>query len=102
MLIYEEMRKSGFTSIVQIKGDVRTVLGKDVFYRFYEVRRAGFRTYAINVSCGLESEMYSFGSDRAAAAAIYEQIVEGTLTPCTLKDVAEDFNGGSGVARPHR
>ena len=55
MLIYEEMRKSGFTSIVQIKGDVRTVLGKDVFYRFYEVRRAGFRTYAINVSCGLES-----------------------------------------------
>lgn len=96
MFVSEEVRKNGFRSIVQIKGDVRSVLGEEVFYRLYEVRRAGMKSYAINVACGVDNEIFSFGTNRIAAVEIYRKIVEYTVTPCTLKDIADDFSTASG------
>lgn len=94
MFLFGDPRKRKFRSSVQIKGEVRTVLGKDVFYRLYEVRRAGFKSYAINISAAGESQTCSFGTDKRAAVEMFVLIVEGTVTPCSLKYIAEDFRGG--------
>ena len=88
----EEMIKGGMRTIVQIRGDIKTVLGEEVFYRLYEIRRGAFKSYAINVSCGSENEMYTFGNERRSAIETYQTIVEGEVTPCTLCDIAHDFN----------
>ncbi len=94
MLFCSGERKSRFKTFVQIRGDVRQILGKDVFYRLYEVHRAGFKSYAINISgCG-ENKTYSFGMDKKAAIEIFDVIVDGAVTPCSLKYIAEDFGGG--------
>lgn len=93
MILFEGYRKKRFRSIVQIKGVVRTVLGEEVFYSLYEVRRADARRYAINVSRGKESSSCYFGTERLAAIEIFYVIVEGAVTPCSLKYIAEDFSG---------
>ena len=94
MIFFERYRKNRFRSIVQIKGEVRIILGKEVFYRLYEVRRSGARRYAINVSGGGESSAYYFGTEKLAAVEMFDVIVAGLVTPCSLKYVAEDFSGG--------
>ena len=91
MKLFEFTKSNECRSIIQIKGDVNSVLGEDVYYRLYEVRRGAIKTYAINICCGPESEICSFGSDRAAVFAIYRKIVRGAVTPSTLKEIAEDF-----------
>ena len=91
MIFTDISNRNGFKSIVQIRGDVRCVLGEEVYYRLYEIKRAGIRSYAINVSCKTENEIYSFGCDRVAVIELYSKIVKYSVTPCTLKDIAEDY-----------
>lgn len=91
MKLFDLAIREDCRSIVQIKGDLRCVLGEDVYYRLYEIRRGPVKTYAINVSCGRESEIFSFGSDRLEVLTIYRKIVRGAVTPTTLKDIAEDY-----------
>ena len=72
--------KADYRGLVQIRGKVQCILGNDAYYRLYEVRRAGIRSYAINVSYG-----------RSAACGIFEKVVEGFVTPATLRDVLADW-----------
>ena len=94
MIFFKQHRKSRRRSIVRIRNEVRVVLGKEVTYGFYEVRGAGGVRYAVGVSCGAEKSAYYFGAVRLAAEEMFDVIVEGLVTPCSLKYIAEDFSGG--------
>ncbi len=91
MKLFDFTKNNECRSIIQIKGDIRSVQGEDVYYRLYEVRKGAIKSYAINICCGPESEICSFGTDRAAVFAIYRKIVRGAVTPTTLKEIAEDY-----------
>ncbi len=75
----------------QLRGDVLNILGDEIYYRLYYVRRGGCRRYIINITSGKESASCSFGRDKTEAVCAYEEIVKNTVTPCTLRDIAEDF-----------
>lgn len=77
---------------VQLKGDAIHVLDNEIYYKLYVIRRGGARLYAINVTAGKESSTCCFGKDRQSAMDIYSTIVENSVTPCTLCDIAEDFS----------
>lgn len=94
MIFFKKCRKSRHRSIARIRSEVRIVLGKEVRYGFYEVRGAGGVRYAVSVSCGVENSAYYFGAERLAAAEMFDVIVAGLVTPCSLKYIAEDFSGG--------
>ncbi len=76
----------------QIKSDMLNILGEEIYYRLFEICRGGMCSYAVNVACGEESSTCDFGGDRERATDIYGKIVQNTVTPCTLCDIANDFN----------
>ena len=86
-----DVMKRKWHSKVQIKGEVKTILGEDVYYRLYEMKCPCIKRYFINISKGRESVTCDFGKDKNAAADAFKKIVEFTVTPCTLKYVSEDF-----------
>ena len=53
---------------------------------------SGFRpVYAIEIKDREECRLSSFGTDKKRAVSIFDTIVENTVTPCTLEDIAEDM-----------
>lgn len=82
---------TGSRIVSQQRGDILNILGEEIYYRLYVIRRAGKRRYAINITCGKECATCDFGRDRQQATEIYEMIVRNTVTPCALRDIAEDF-----------
>lgn len=67
-----------------------TVAGEQVRYRLYEGRFAMPQYYAEIVMGGERAAAY-LGEDREKAEEIYAALVRGTVTPCTLQAVVEDF-----------
>ena len=76
---------------IQLRGDIINIIGDEIYYRLYLIRRAGIRFYAINITSAKESVSRTFGRDKRKAYEIYEKIVRNTVTPCSLADIAEDF-----------
>ncbi len=76
---------------MQLRGDILNILGEEIYYRLYKVKCGGKGGYAINITSGKESSTCFFGCNRFRAADIYEKIVRNTVTPCALRDIAEDF-----------
>lgn len=74
-------------SMVQIRGKVQCICGIDAYYRLYEVRRAGLRSYAVNISYGRDSVSKKLGFRRDEACRVFEKLVEGYVTPTTLGDI---------------
>ncbi|MBR6577340.1 MAG: hypothetical protein IKK74_00155 [Clostridia bacterium] len=65
--------------------------GMDVEYTLLSLG-VGFRpVYAIKVQNRDESRISFFGTDKKRAASIFDSVVENTVTPCTLEDIAEDM-----------
>lgn len=64
-----------------------------VRYRLSCVRSAatGICQYQIRVAFGTERAIAPLGTDFETAKRIYDQIVRGAVTPCTLADVLADF-----------
>lgn len=83
--------RAGSGCLVQIRGRVQCILGNDAYYRLYEVRRAGLKTYAVNVSYGRDSEFCRLGGNRASACEIFDRLADGSVTPTTLCDVVSDW-----------
>lgn len=77
---------------IQIQGDVQCILGEEVYYRLYQVKCPCVKRYFINVSNGKESATCDFGKDKNAATVAYKKIVAFSVTPCTLRYIADDFN----------
>lgn len=66
------------------------VAGERVRYRLYEEDFAMPQYYAEIVMGDERAAMY-LGEDREKAKEIYTAILRGTVTPCTLQAVVEDF-----------
>ena len=62
------------------------VAGVDVCYRLYE-RDARF---AIEISLGADRCRSDVGKSFSRAAYLYELLVQGEVTPCTMQDILED------------
>ncbi len=90
-LISQHPTRADSRSMVQIRGRVQCILGNDAYYRLYEVRRAGLRSYAVNVSYGRDSMFCRLGGSKAAACGLFDKIVDGFVTPATLCDVIADW-----------
>ncbi len=79
------------TTIKHLRADKKTVLDKVVVYRLFQIRSCKGHHYSINVSADNESSTGRFGTNRAKALDIYRKIVRNEITPCSLGDIAEDF-----------
>lgn len=87
------------TNVCQNKDDMRSiqVLKEDrvvladaiATYRLCENRFAGAEYY-IEILYEKERAAARVGEDADAAHALYESVVCGTVTPCTLADIVQD------------
>lgn len=91
MEIYTELKNPDFKSITQLKNDFRYESGYEINYRLYEIRIGERVNFVVDVTLGRENRSCYFGSDLDSAEQMYRLIVDGSVTPCTLLDVAEDF-----------
>ncbi|MBQ3228641.1 MAG: hypothetical protein IJB43_08670 [Clostridia bacterium] len=74
-----------------IKNASAEIDGMDVEYTLLSLG-SGFRpVYAIKIQNREESRVSFFGTDKKRAASIFDSVVENTVTPCTLEDIAEDM-----------
>ena len=74
-----------------IKNASAEIEGMDVEYTLLSLG-SGFRpVYAIKIQNREESRVSFFGTDKMRAASIFDSVVENTVTPCTLEDIAEDM-----------
>ena len=64
-----------------------SLAGYDICYRLFE-RGSHF---VIEVSLGADRTRSDVGNSFSRAAYLYELLVQGEVTPCTVQDVLEDF-----------
>lgn len=88
------MKKLIFRGVIQMRGDSRKVLGREIKYKLYAIRRP-CTCYAIEVISGNERRVRCFGKNKHAALDIYRKIIDCSVTPCTLDDIADDFTAES-------
>lgn len=75
-----------------IKNASAEIDGMDVEYTLLSLG-SGFRpVYAIKIQNREENRVSFFGTDKKRAASIFDSVVENTVTPCTLEDIAEDMS----------
>lgn len=80
------------TRRVRLKEDRSKVRHISLRYELNAIKVGGRRCYAITVDSGYDRCTCCFGEDKKAAMEMYRTIVENTVTPCTLHDIAEDFS----------
>lgn len=74
-----------------IKKGLAEIEGINVEYSLLSLG-CGFRpVYAIEIKGRDECRLSFFGTDKKRAVSIFDSVVENTVTPCTLDDIAEDM-----------
>lgn len=86
-----KMKKLIFRAAELIRRDRAKVLGREVRYKLYALKRPCACFYVIEVGDGKERYARCFGKEKNAAIDIYKKIVRCAATPCTLDDIADDF-----------
>ena len=76
---------------VCLKENVKLVHDIYLRYELNAVRICGRKCYTVTVETATDHSTCCFGCDRRKAIEIYKKIVENEVTPCTLRDIAEDF-----------
>lgn len=71
--------------------DTKNVSDMMIIYRLYLIRNKLGRCFVIKISSGNEFAACRFGNDRMKAVDIYYKVVRNKVTPCSLRDIAEDF-----------
>lgn len=66
--------------------------GLQMTYRLSLTVTADGREYLLSVSSGADSCTEAVGGDLLHAAALYQAVSEGFVTPCTLSDILADLN----------
>lgn len=66
------------------------LLCEEIRYRLCECRFAGCRYY-VEVRYREERAAAYVGEDKEKALRLYEMLVKGTVTPCTLEAIVADF-----------
>ncbi len=85
-----ESRTDERSKLCALCKDCETVAGEAVQYRLYEGRFANPQYYAEIVMGGERAAAY-LGEECGKAREIYAALVRGTVTPCTLQAIVEDF-----------
>ena len=62
----------------------------DLKYRLLKTTRSKTPEYYISVRLHHEQEIAYVGTDRDFALSLYNSLISGQVTPCTLRDVVED------------
>ena len=62
--------------------------GSDARYRLFECRSH----YLIEISFGKECSRSDVGKSFSRAAYLYDLLIEGEVTPCTMSDILEDLS----------
>lgn len=60
-------------------------------YRLLKTNRCSTPEYYISVRLEQEHELAYVGTDHTLVLSLYDMIVQGKVTPCTLQDIVEDF-----------
>ena len=81
---FEKLQK-----ICVLREELRRVAGEMARYRFCAFRFAA-PEYYVEVTYGTERAATRLGRDYAEAQILFDRLVEGTVTPCTLIDVVTD------------
>ena len=71
-----------------IKEDCILLEGQAVFYRLFE----DISGFSIEICFGEDHCRSRVGSGFARAAALYERLVQGEVTPCTMQDILDDLS----------
>jgi hypothetical protein len=87
----EKKMKVMKTTVKRLCADKKIVSDKVVIYRLFHIRSNKGYHYSINVSADNESSTGRFGTNREKAFDIHRKIVRCEITPCTLHDIADDF-----------
>lgn len=77
--------------IMRMKKDLAIYSRGIILYELIEVRKYENRRFAISATCCGERCSCWFGNSKKDALIIYEKIVKGRVTPCTLNDIADDY-----------
>lgn len=83
---------TGFEKLYQIsvlREELRRAADKPARYRFCAFRFAE-PEYYVEILYGEERAAAHLGEDYAEAQILFDRLVEGTVTPCTLFDVVSD------------
>ena len=75
-----------------IKNASAEIDGMDVKYTLLSLGSRFRPVYAIKIQNREESRVSFFGTDKKRAVSIFDSVVENTVTPCTLEDIAEDMS----------
>ena len=75
--------------ICVLREELRRVSEEMARYRFCAFRFAG-PEYYVEITYGAERAAARLGSDYAEAQILFDRLVAGTVTPCTLIDVIAD------------
>ena len=73
-----------------LREEKRTVAGRAAVYRLC-VCCFSVPQYAVEVIFGEERSAAYLGEDKKASAGLFELLVCGEVTPCTLRDIVEDL-----------
>ena len=80
--------KKGINVIKKASAEIE---GMDVEYSLLSLGNGFHPVYAIEIKDRDECRLSFFGTDKKRAVSIFDTIVENTVTPCTLEDIAEDM-----------
>ncbi len=86
----EKELSAGRLTLVLLREDHANVAGDVARYRLYEGCFASSQYYVEVTFAGERSAAY-LGEDGTRAIDAYEAILDGTVTPCTLQAITEDF-----------
>lgn len=78
------------TALCALRTNSETVAGEAVHYGLYEGCFA-MPQYYVEIKRGGERAAAYLGEERERAEEIYAALVRGTVTPCTLQAIIEDF-----------
>ena len=73
----------------------RRVANARTEYRLCILRFAGVQ-YFVEICRHKERAGAYLGEDAACAYSLFERLVQGTVTPCTLRDIVEDIRCSQG------
>ena len=77
--------------IIAIKSALVEIDGLHLEYTLLSVGGWLRPVYAIEINDRYDRRMSFFGFNKKRAVSIFKSIVENTVTPCTLEDIAEDM-----------
>lgn len=79
------------TSVIRCRS--RYIAGEEYVYKLKRESSGDNYGYGISIE-GTDdtSECYA-GNERRRASALFRRVCDGQVTPCTLKDVVEDYFG---------